>query len=82
MITEMSLREFFARLAPATIGSIARDCDVADAEDRVDALVAYSQNYGLGVIHWRMRYPELAQGGRCPPDGNAAVCCGKVQSRT
>ena len=82
MITEMSLRKFFARLSPATIGFIARHCDVADAEDRVDALVAYSQNYGLGVIHWRMRYPELAQGGRCPPDGNAAVRCGRAQSRT
>ena len=82
MITEMSLREFFARLSPATIGFIARHCDVADAEDRVDALVAYSQNYGLGVIHWRMRYPELAQGGRYPPDGHATVRCGKAQSST
>ena len=40
---------------------IARDCGVANADDRVDALVAYSQTYGLDVIHWHMRYPELAQ---------------------
>jgi hypothetical protein len=65
MITGMRLREFFARLAPAKIGLIARDCGVAAAEDRVDALVAYSQNYGLGVIHWRVRYPELAQDRWC-----------------
>jgi hypothetical protein len=64
MITGMRLREFFARLAPATMGLIARDCGVADADDRVDALVAYSQNYGLDVIHWRVRYPELAQARR------------------
>jgi hypothetical protein len=84
MITGMRLREFFARLAPATIGFIARDCGVADAEDRVDALVAYSQNYGLSVIHWRVRYPELAQERRSPPDGNAAACCGNplAQSRS
>ena len=61
MITEISLREFFARMAPATVELIARDCGVANADDRVYALVAYSQNYGLGVIHWRVRYPELAQ---------------------
>ena len=61
MITEISLREFFARMAPATTELIARDCGVAGADDRVDALVASSQNYGLGVIHWRVRYPVLAQ---------------------
>jgi hypothetical protein len=84
MITGMRLREFFARLAPATIGFIARDCGVADADDRVDALVAYSQNYGLDVIHWRVRYPELAQERRCSPDGNAATRCGNplAQSRS
>ncbi|HME23197.1 MAG TPA: hypothetical protein VKI44_18010 [Acetobacteraceae bacterium] len=60
MMTEMELQEFFARMAPATMGLIARDCGVAEANDRVDALVAYSQNYGLGIIHWRVRYPELA----------------------
>ncbi|HME20468.1 MAG TPA: hypothetical protein VKI44_03765 [Acetobacteraceae bacterium] len=74
MITEMRLREFFARIAPATMGLIARDCGVADAYDRVDALVAYSQNYGLGVIHWHVRYPELTQE-RVTPDGNAAARC-------
>ena len=78
MIAGMRLREFFARLAPAAIGFIARDCGVADAEDRVDALVAYSQNYGLGVIHWRVRYPELAQDRRCPADGSAAARCGNT----
>jgi hypothetical protein len=67
MITVMRLREFFTRMAPATMGLIARDCGVADADDRVDALVAYSQNYGLDVIHWRVRYPELAQDQRPPP---------------
>jgi hypothetical protein len=67
MITETGLREFFARMAPDTIGLIARDCGVADAEDRVGALVAYSQNYGLGVIHWRVRYPELTQERALPP---------------
>jgi hypothetical protein len=86
MISEMRLREFFTRLAPATIGFIARDCGVADADDRVDALVAYSQNYGLGVIHWRVRYPELAQPPKsgAAPDGNAAARCGNplAQSRT
>ena len=61
MITEISLREFFTRMVPATVELIARDCGVADADDRVDALVTFSQNYGLGVIHWRVRYPELAQ---------------------
>ena len=83
MITEMRLREFFARLAPATIGFIARDCGVADADDRVDALVAYSQNYGLSVIHWRVRYPELALNGPLP-NGNATARCGNpfAQSRT
>ena len=40
---------------------IAHDCGVADADNRVDALIAYSQHYGLDVIHWRVRYPELAQ---------------------
>jgi hypothetical protein len=84
MITETGLREFFARMAPDTIGFIARDCGVADEEDRVDALVAYSQNYGLGVIHWRVRYPGLSQDRRCTPDGNAAARCGNplAQSRT
>ena len=61
MTTAMRLREFFTRMAPATMELIARDCGVADADDRVGALVAYSQKYGLDVIHWRMRYPELAQ---------------------
>ena len=61
MITEkMRLREFFSRVAPATMGLIARDCGMADADDTVGALVAYSQNSGLDVIHWRVRYPELA----------------------
>ena len=40
---------------------VARDCGVADADDRIAALVAYSQRYGLGVIHWHVRYPELTQ---------------------
>ena len=60
MIAAMRLREFFTCMAPATRERIARDCGVADA-DRVDALIAYSQRYGLDVIHWRVRYPELAQ---------------------
>ena len=67
MTTAMRLREFFTRMAPATMELIARDCGVADADDRVDALVAYSQNYGLSVIHWRVRYPELAQDRGLPP---------------
>ena len=75
MITEkMRLREFFARLAPATIGFIARDCGVADADDKVDALVAYSLKYGLPVSHWHVRYPELADD-RGTPDGNATARC-------
>jgi len=58
MITEeMRLRELFTRVAPATMGLIARDCGVADADDRVDALVAYSQNYGLDVSN---RQPTTA----------------------
>jgi hypothetical protein len=73
MITAMRLRAFFTRMAPVTMELIARDCGVADADDRVDALVAYSQTYGLGVIHWRVRYPELAQG--ASPDANAAALC-------
>ena len=51
----------FTRMAPATMELIARDCGVADADDRVDALVAYAQCYGLSVIHWRVRYPEFAR---------------------
>ena len=74
MITEMSLREFFARLAPAAIGFIARDCGVVDADDRVDALVVYSLKYGLPIIHWHVRYPELADD-RGTPDGNATARC-------
>jgi len=75
MIAEkMRLREFFARLAPATIGFIARDCGVADADDRVDALVAYSSKYGLPISHWHVRYPELADD-RGTPDGNATARC-------
>ena len=61
MIAAMRLREFFTCMAPATRERIARDCGVADADNRIDALVAYSQRYGLGVIHWHVRYPELAQ---------------------
>ena len=33
MIAEISLREFFARMAPATMQLIARDCGVADADE-------------------------------------------------
>ena len=48
-------------MAPAMRERIARDCGVADADDRVAALIAYSEHYGLDVIHWHMRYPELAK---------------------
>ena len=65
MTTAMRLREFFTRMAPATMELIARDCGVADADDRVDALVAYAQYYGLSVIHWRVRY-QVAQDGGFP----------------
>ena len=61
MIAAMRLREFFTCMAPAMLERIARDCGVVDTDDRTAALVAYSQRYGLGVIHWRVRYPELAQ---------------------
>ncbi len=61
MIGEWRLREFFTCMAPAMRERIARDCGVADADDRVYALIAYSQRYGLGVIHWHVRYPALAQ---------------------
>ena len=75
MITEkMRLREFFARLAPATIGFIAHDCGVAGPDDRVDALVAYSLKYRLPISHWHVRYPELAAD-RSTPDSNATARC-------
>ena len=61
MIAVMRLRELFTCMAPVMMERIARDCGVADADDRVDALIAYSQRHGLGVIHWHVRYPELAQ---------------------
>ena len=61
MIGAMRLREFFICMAPAMRERIARDCGVADADDRVAALIAYSEHYGLDVIHWHVRYPELAQ---------------------
>ena len=61
MIGAMRLREFFICMAPAMRERIARDCGVADADDRVDALIAYSKHYELDVIHWHMRYPELSQ---------------------
>jgi hypothetical protein len=80
MITVMGLREFFTRMAPAAMELIARDCGVADADDRVDALVAYSQNYGLGVVHWHVRYPELAQDRGLPPTPMQQLAA--VQSRT
>ena len=66
MIVAMRLREFFMCMAPALLERIARDCGVADADDRIAALVAYSQRYGLGVIHWHVRYPELTQDRRSP----------------
>ena len=66
MIAAKRLREFFACMAPAMREKIAHDCGVADADNRVDALIAYSQHYGLDVIHWRVRYPELAQDRRSP----------------
>jgi hypothetical protein len=73
MIDEkMRLREFFARLPPAVIDFIARDCGVADADHRVDALVGYSLKYGLPINHWNVRYPELADD-RGTPDGNAQL---------
>ena len=58
MFTQM-LRELFAKMTPVALESIARDCGVADADNRVDALVAYSKKYSLSVVHWRMRYPAL-----------------------
>ena len=61
MIAAMRLREFFTCMAPATRERIAHDCGLADADDMLDALVAYSQRYGLGVTHWHVRYPELVQ---------------------
>ena len=66
MIAVMRLRELFTCMAPAMMERIARDCGVADADDRIDALIAYSQRYGLDVIHWHMRYPELTQGRGSP----------------
>ena len=66
MIAVMRLRELFTCMAPAMKERIARDCGVADADDRVDALIAYSKHYGLDVIHWHMRYPELVPDRRLP----------------
>jgi len=67
MIAAFGLREFFTCMASVMRERIARDCGVADADDRIDALVAYSQRYGLDVIHWRVRYPELVQDRRSSP---------------